>query len=271
MRTHKKRIVISLLVIMIVSGGVMAAQKFKKAYKHRHAGDVYAPLIPYMNLNETDPFEIRMDKIRRFVHGNSIHSIDNEFYKIDGDDKAIAALFMDRIEGRSKTGPHLECSSRSGVVQKIVRHMGYEVRGIVGYKYEDGYRSHVFVEIKNPETGKWIIQDPDYDVSWRIVSTGERASIDDLIKNDFDTYEPCVTPDRCGWVITNDLGKSPDNIKRSLAMALITERDKNGNSSKSSIVNTKRFDLSKAPDGAKNDKPFCEAVKKHCPADMVKY
>lgn len=102
----------------------------------------------------------RIDALMAFVHNNSVHHIDDEFWsdfknKPRSLDKMIAF-----VKGESTAPPHMECSTRSKLLLPLLQKAGYEVRMIDMFKYKPEYNSHVVVEVKNKETGNWEVYDP---------------------------------------------------------------------------------------------------------------
>jgi hypothetical protein len=172
----------------------------------RYAADLDRILI------RADAHRERFDSVRHFVHGHTRHAVDAEFEKLVGDKSAIAALVADYAEGKQSEPAHLECSTRSNLLVNLFRKLGYRAR--IVYVFDADRRnlaSHTFVDIYNPLTAKWESQDPDNDLYWRDITSGERVSIFDSAE-DLRAVEPCG-PQGCGWELVTDEGHRVSDIR----------------------------------------------------------
>jgi hypothetical protein len=142
-------------------------------------------------------FHERVDAARDFVYRNSVHNMDSEFYSIWRDKDAVAAAVLDYATGKRAKPPHLECSTRSGLLGQIFRTLGYRVRAVVLFSPDENLVSHTMLEILNPHTGRWEIQGADNDTWWRSIGDGKRASVADIIAAP-SRFEPCRAQ-TCGW------------------------------------------------------------------------
>ena len=259
----KKLVVIAIAIFCVATMFFIARAQIKVHEKENRAA-LYAALLKDLRVNDNDDFYARIDKARRFVHANSIHKIDAEFRSYWGDDYRIIELFQNKVSGVSKTGPHLECSSRTGILRQLLTLLHYDMRTIAVYKLEDGFPSHVFLEVKNPKDDSWSVADPDFDIFWRINATSKRASIHDLVSLPFSAFEPCLNNKQCGWHIINDEGRKTAQVKNALNYAVVTDdKDERG------IVMNDAFDLKakrKASDGKLET--FCQATPKNCRGNM---
>jgi hypothetical protein len=82
--------------------------------------------------------------------------------------------------------------ARSNLMSAVLEKLGYETRIIALFDTDDeGLRSHTFLEVRNPETGRWETQDPDFDLYWISKSSGLRVSLaeaaEDLSKQNLAT------------------------------------------------------------------------------------
>jgi hypothetical protein len=74
------------------------------------------------------------------------------------------------------------------------------VRERVDVIYNDDDADHTFLEVFNPETAAWEIEDADFDVFWVFRSTGRRASLEDLLSYPVrETFMPCRSENDCGY------------------------------------------------------------------------
>ena len=108
------------------------------------------------------------------------------------------------------------------------RKLGYETRIIALFDTDgEGLRSHTFLDVKNPGTGKWETQDPEFDLYWMSKSSGVRVSLADAAENLSD-LEPCHQPGACGWELDDAEGKSASGLRDLLDIVCVTN-DANGN------------------------------------------
>ena len=235
--------------------------------KEKHAS--YAALIPLIGIEEDDQFETIADKVRLFIFENTRYSDDADFREIWGDHPVIAKKIAAYANGEAEKRAPLECSARSGAFEIIMTALGYRVRAISVYQYDENYNAHSFSEVQNPRTELWHTQDPQFNIYWRMKETGERASMAQLIEHGFEDYEPCVTPDLCGWDnLPNREGHEAKNLKGHLGLASIKDYQKG---TRPLFVNEGRFALSK-PQSVKGElKTYCEHVAKNCRGEITIY
>ena len=58
----------------------------------------------------------------------------------------------------------MECSSRTILMGLILRALGYETRVVAIFDSRTNLKSHSFLEVINPATGRWETQDADFDI-----------------------------------------------------------------------------------------------------------
>lgn len=162
---------------------------------------------------EAEPAAV-FDMVRRFIHGHSRHAVDAEFRRVHGDRNLIATGIIAHATGQSSEPVHLECSTRSNLMSAVLRKLGYQTRIVYVFDTDgdDGekLRSHTFVDVLNPSTGKWESHDPDYDFFWRAVAAGDRVSVPETAE-ELSKIEPC-DENRCGWDLVSDEGQAAATI-----------------------------------------------------------
>lgn len=167
----------------------------------RQSAAQLAAMIP---LDENASFHEKIDAVRKFIQSNSIHKIDEEFYSYWGKMPLLMQLILFNASGSLDDKPHMECASRSAVMYHILQTMNIKARPVVGYNGDDIADSHTFLEVYNPETGEWEIQDPDKNIFWTFKDSGTRAATKDLIGKPLeDTFLPCRSEQDCGYPETN--------------------------------------------------------------------
>jgi hypothetical protein len=142
-----------------------------------------------------------IDAVREFVYENSDHGegIWNQKHANDNV-YVLEHLYRTAIGDSSAERPELLCGHRSAAMQLLLGNFGIRSRTIYLYsEYSGPFMGHVFLEVMNPVTGRWEIQDPDYNVAYEY-EDGRRLGIADLIAiPDFSTVYPVNAVAR-GWV-----------------------------------------------------------------------
>ncbi|MGH6865581.1 MAG: hypothetical protein ACREDO_05295 [Methyloceanibacter sp.] len=188
------------------------------------------------------------DKVRAFVTTNSIHEIDAEFRKLRGE-RGFAKALIARAEGKRAEPVHMECSTRSNVMGTALRKLGYTTRTVALFD-ADSPKSHSFLDVLNPVTGKWESQDPDYDFYW-VDHDGKRVSVFEVAENP-DAFKPCQG-DVCGWELEAVHGAKAVRIRELLEILTVTDKERG--------YRIARY-TSRA--GADKAKQFCETHDKWC-------
>lgn len=131
------------------------------------------------------------DSVREFVYGNSIHA-DGELLVTSTNPFAIVGQLCDVWQsGAAK--PHLLCGHRAQAMQAILSAFGVRARTVYLFSEWNGpgeLYGHVLVEVLDPQTGEWQVQDPDYNVEYK---RGHNLSISQIV----------AMRDRAGIVPTN--------------------------------------------------------------------
>lgn len=135
-------------------------------------------------------------KIRNFVNSNSIHksnSSPDHYSKYRS--RVNNKLYKSAFEGADK--PELTCGSRAKALQDILNTKGFTNRLVQIYSDNfDSIQGHIFIEVL--QNGKWIIQDPDFNIAYKDKKSKEYASLQDLVFGDLSNYIPC-NGNLCGW------------------------------------------------------------------------
>ena len=255
----KRLIKFSGLAAAIVVLAWLAVAEGLKAHRSARTADAARATIAMLTVPpDADPSAVA-DTVRQFVTANSVHRMDDEFYGHWGDNEHIFRRLVRHHRGEDSP-PHLECSSRSGLVEIMLRQLGYQTRGVVVYEPKNRFPSHTFLEFFNSTTGRWEAQDPTYDVHWIERSTGRRIGAHEIIASGLDEIVPCIA-EKCGWNLRSAEGLRVDKTRSYLGLASI--RDSAGGR-RPLLVNQGRF-----PDTRLE--AFCGAIAKDCRDQIVKY
>lgn len=126
--------------------------------------------------NETQ----EIDFFRHFINANTVHLIDNEH---TWDTKKILADGLSHFyNGEPK--PHVSCGPSALALGTLLNHRKFQGRIVHSFtsKYPE-LRSHTYLEIYNPFSESWEVQDPDYDICFVLHNQPKvRLSLEDLIK-----------------------------------------------------------------------------------------
>jgi hypothetical protein len=106
-----------------------------------------------------------LDFIREFVHVNSIHLIDEEFDEYAYNTPRVLSMMFAYFQSEG-SAPHLACDTRVYAMEAIVAALDYDKRVIMFFSDEvDNFAAgHAVLEVLNPDSGRWEVQDPDYNV-----------------------------------------------------------------------------------------------------------
>jgi hypothetical protein len=208
--------------------------------------------------SKTD-FHARADAVRIFVNDNSMHKMDKEFYAIWRDRTKVAGAVLDYSQGRAHQPAHLECSTRQDILHAMLESLGYRTRTVVLYKAAPDLPSHTFLEILNPQTQRWEVEDPAYDIYWRHRKSGARASIVDVMRNPKE-FEPCGRKS-CGWAQKSREGLKAKVLRPYFGIVTLIDRVRH--------VRVSLYAAGINPKAVYNDKkgapaPFCALKPKEC-------
>jgi hypothetical protein len=179
------------------------------------------------------------DLAREFVYRNSVHGAPAGAEKRRQDLPTILSRLYAHEMGKEAEAPRLTCGPRALALHAILKRLGYACRIVSLFSDEyDNVRSHTFVEVQDPATQRWEVQDPDYNVVYVHDEGGQRLSAEDLVLGDPGTVVPVSRRTR-GWD-----GTSTALLRDKFFEALMVHaKDKTEKSVV--LVNTDRFSLEK--------------------------
>jgi hypothetical protein len=259
--TRRRKIIMIAAALVFLIGTAQGIRKYPdmKAdlLEHLRRGEIYN----LSGVEKVEGFHAKMDTLMAFVHNNSVHNIDEEFWNDFRNKPRTLDKFLSYAKGQSKDRPHMECSTRCKLMMPLVRRAGYDAHMVDIFKHDAAYNSHVVLEVKNPENGMWEVYDPTFQIYWKNEKTGERASMGDLVFSEEFHFIPCHDENRCGYKRA-DHGYPPDkSMLDYFGYAVLMNDEGQGET----VLNNKsRFDPAQKPEGA--DKLFCDwGGKRWCP------
>ena len=215
-------------------------------------------IVSLLGLEAIADFHQRLDKVRSFINDHSIHKIDEAFFANHGNAAAYAAGVIAHAKDDTVAPVHMECSTRSNLMDLILHALGYQTRGVAIFSSRSDLNSHSFLEVMNPSTGRWETQDADYDIYWRDTESGERISLADAAES-IDAIEPCGRG-HCGWDHASHEGIKAEKLKSYLDIIGITDKRRDLRYA----LYTSRADLDRTYRKGHRRGTFCQVEAKRC-------
>lgn len=201
----------------------------------------------------------RLAALRTFINRHSQHKMDDEFYAIWRDRRAMVRALHDTVFGARSDPVHAECAMRTMFVQMILDHWGYKHRTVWVYAPSQDFNSHTFLDILNPDTGRWESHDPAYDVVWRDAATGAPVSIAEA-GGDLEAITPCDAAG-CGYHLHSRENFSiKDRAYGYFEIISVADRDND----QRFTVFTPRADMSRTFKQKSRHGTYCEVLAKNC-------
>ena len=247
-------------IALLIMEGVDEYAKYTERRDVNEQIDLLRSYVP--NENEMS-FHQHVDHIRLFIQENSSHSINSEFRSLWREPHRHYARFHLYVEGKHTMPAPMECSTRAGLMSKLLKSHGSKTRIVDVYSMQKGFLPHTFLEVQNPESLQWEITDPDINIYWYHPENFERAGIKELITNGVQSYVPCSSPDKCGWDIKhNPDTDTPIELKDEnyFSMARLHDPDEG----KQAYYNSRNFNIHQVFSINGEEKSFCDVWEKVC-------
>ncbi len=262
----RRRWIGGIVAVALVAGGIWALVDYLEEQRtERLYSEELEKVMALGDLRKEEPFHAKLDRMRAFLNTHAHHRMDKEFWRIHAEGDGIGYLQRIRAHAEGKTDKKapMDCSTRSNLMSKMLQDQGYETRIVALFDTDKTTRSHTVVDIKNPETGRWETQDPDYDLYWKSTNTGERISIADE-SGDLENIIPC-SASHCGWDNVGQDGQKATTVKLMLDIIGVTRKGVDVRYA----VYTPRADLSATFKNGGETGTFCEVFDKRCRDGMV--
>ncbi len=219
----KKYLSFAIVLALVAMAGVLGLDYLKGVRDNAVYATQLAKIKEISKIKKIDDFHQRTDTLRNYINKNSRHDGDEEFYASWRDKTKLAQNFLDYIEKRRITKPPMECATRSALMGAILDSEGYRVRALDVYapREDNTLMSHALLDVYNPKTKAWETQDPEYNVYWKNVKTGKRAS---MIEGAIDkNIQPC-NKNGCGWNLHTSNDNNTSKLKPFLTFVTAIDR-----------------------------------------------
>jgi hypothetical protein len=259
LRTRTIKIFLTALVSIALVGGtswliIHSMRERQTTQMNTHLQKI----ISLLDLPAIPHFHQRLDKVRTFINDHTRHKIDETFWANRGNMAHYAAGLINHAKNPSLEPIHMECSTRSNLMARILQAMGLKTRIIALFDTKTNLKSHSFLEVLNPDTERWETQDPDYDIYWRRKGSRGRISVADAAE-DIEDIEPCGRQ-ICGWDHVSREGIKAAKLKDLLDIISITDKQRGIRYA----LYTSRADLNKIYSKVRKQGTFCQVEAKRC-------
>jgi hypothetical protein len=127
---------------------------------------------------------------RQFVFANSLHRTDDEHKSYAWDTPVVLRMLENHYRTRQHP-PHLSCGPRSLALKAVLDALAIESRVVQVFSDDyDDVKSHTFLEVHDDQAKRWVIHDPDYDITYVDTRTGQPVPLMRLILGDLQSVVP---------------------------------------------------------------------------------
>ena len=254
-----KRFLAALLGIALVGGAIwFSIHSIRERQSTKLMNTYLQEIISMLSLPTSPHFHQRLDMVCTFINDHSKHKVDGAFLANRGNPVLYAAGLIAHAQNPSIEPVHMECSTRSNVMARTLEAMGYETRIVAIFNTKSNLNSHSFLEVLNPDTGRWETQDADYDIYWRSKESRGRISLADAAE-DIEDFEPCGR-ESCGWDHVSREGIKAKKLREFLDIISITDKQRGIRYA----LYTSRADLNRLYSKARKQGTFCQVEAKRC-------
>jgi hypothetical protein len=139
---------------------------------------------------------------REFIFQHSLHKIDAEHDRYGLDTPAVLGMLLHHQQ-TGQEPPHLSCGPRALAMKAVLDALAIESRVVQVFSDDfDVVSSHTFLEVYDDDAHRWVVHDPDYDLSYVDARTGEPVPLMRLIMGDLRWIAPVSARGR-GWAVHN--------------------------------------------------------------------
>ena len=155
-----------------------------------------------------------VDAAREFLRENTTHA-QGAWWAAHGNDYGYISeqVYKTAVGDTSAETVELLCGNMVNLFSGVCGALGLQSRSIWAYSDSQGFfQGHTFLEVYNPSTDKWEIQDADYNVYYLDIRSGERVGVKDMmLASDIDHFIP-QNATATGWTDTGAEGLRLANL-----------------------------------------------------------
>ena len=235
---------------------------FKNYDRQDAIEDLSREIVREISPGKDAPFFKRVHAARRFVYRNSTNIMDDAMYSYWTDIPQQLIMLRTHSKNSDKPLPHMECSMRTVVMYFLLKEMNITSRIIIAHPGKNKALSHTFLEVYNPKTNSWSVEDPLLNIEWQFRDSGKRASVEDLLTYPVhETFVPCRTKTGCGY--------TPE-IENMLPYFALTQIVDPGSTHNPVMINPDRYNTADLKEFFSKPGPYCDILVGGCSHDVIK-
>jgi hypothetical protein len=146
--------------------------------------------------------------MRHCIYVNTSFSVDKKMAPMWQDRPAMMRWLYEHMSQPEKLPPLMECFYRAHTLSRSLKLLGYKAHTLTVTQDRDGFPDHVNVEVFNPDTKKWEVQDPSFDIHY--VSKKDKSVLGpkEYLTLGYDDILPCNFEGQCDWDLKTSEGFS---------------------------------------------------------------
>ena len=150
---------------------------------------------------------------------------------------------------------------RTVAMYNLLKRMNITSRIVVIYPRLNEDISQTMLEVYNPDTGTWAIEDPLFNIDWRFKGSNRHASTLDLMTYPIrETFIPCRSDTDCGYT------PETENIAEYFASAQLIDL---GASYNPALINPDRNKERIIQDIIPTERFYCDILVNGCSTDFI--
>lgn len=220
-------------------------RNWDREYSRLEAHDAHPELLRHFRETHYPDETARIDAVRSLIH---TFSINRDATGIEKHGDIVTSMLAELLENPEAEKPHLLCDHQANIMIMLLDALDIEARLVHAFSTRGApaLHDHSFLEVRNPDTGAWEIQDPYDNVYWKDLKTGNRVGLLPMVLNAPERYVPC-REGVCDRSLSQISRKRKDFFQ---AMVYDYSRDRKRSVC---IVNSRRFDMDTVFDEARID------------------
>lgn len=181
-----------------------------------------AALLVISGIEKRDNISDRFDKIRELINAHSVYTRTQN--TAPGDSENDARQLYRYAAGHEKTPPRMDSAARARLFAALLKAAGYRVRLVTLIPPDQTLPPHSLVEVYNPRTRRWELQDQDYNVFYSFKGSGQRVALKEMLSQPLENFLPCQMEGYCNWLAMAPDGLNTHDLKPYFGAAVIHDR-----------------------------------------------